>query len=91
MPFFWTQHFDLQLGYAGAGRGWDEHLVLGDPDGRDFTVVFAAGDQVLAACGTRDTELGAFMELMRLGRLPSFGELTGARHGVFAERLRGVA
>ncbi len=87
VPFFWTQHFDLQVGYAGAGRGWDEQLVLGDLDSRDFTVVFAAGDHVLAACGTRDTELGAFMELMRLGRLPALGELKGVAHGVFAERL----
>ena len=24
VPFFWTQHFDLELGYAGAGQGWEE-------------------------------------------------------------------
>ena len=28
VPFFWTQHFDLELGYAGAGRGWEEVVVV---------------------------------------------------------------
>ena len=31
VPFFWTQHFDLELGYAGAGQGWDEVELVGDP------------------------------------------------------------
>jgi NADPH-dependent 2,4-dienoyl-CoA reductase/sulfur reductase-like enzyme len=75
VPFFWTQHFDLRIGYAGAGRGWDRQIILGDVTGRDFLVFYAAGDQLLAACGTRDRELGAFMELMRLGRLPPADEL----------------
>ena len=31
VPFFWTQHFDLELGYAGAAPGWDELVMTGDP------------------------------------------------------------
>ena len=31
VPFFWTQHFDLELGYAGAGQGWEEVELVGDP------------------------------------------------------------
>jgi apoptosis-inducing factor 3 len=88
VPFFWTQHFDLQLGYAGAGRGWDRQVVLGAPEIRDFLVVYGAGAQALAACGTRDRELGAFMELMRLGRLPDLDQLEAAGDPSLAEVLR---
>ena len=69
VPFFWTQHFDLELGYAGAGRGWEEVVVLGDIGELDFTAFYATGDRLLAACGTQRKELGAFVELMRLGQL----------------------
>ena len=77
MPFFWTQHFDLELGYAGAGRGWEEVVVLGDIGELDFTAFYATGERLLAACGTQRQELGAFVELMRLGKLPSAGDLRG--------------
>ncbi len=77
VPFFWTQHFDLELGYAGAGQGWEEVIVCGDLAARDFTAFYCARDQLLAACGTQRRELGAFMELMRAGRLPAAGALRG--------------
>ena len=87
VPFFWTQNFDLELGYAGAGRGWEEVLVVGDIGERDFTAFYATGDRLLAACGTQPKELGAFVELMRLGRLPPVGELRGSRQAGLAELL----
>jgi NADPH-dependent 2,4-dienoyl-CoA reductase/sulfur reductase-like enzyme/nitrite reductase/ring-hydroxylating ferredoxin subunit len=87
VPFFWTKHFDLELGYAGAGRGWDDVVVTGDLEARDFTAFYAAGDRLLAACGTQGQELGAFMELMRLGKLPAAGELRGRKHSGLAALL----
>jgi apoptosis-inducing factor 3 len=77
VPFFWTQHFDLELGYAGAGRGWEDVHIVGDLETRDFTAFYAAGERVLAACGTRRRELGAFLELTRLGRVPPVTALGG--------------
>ena len=88
VPFFWTKHFDLELGYAGAGRGWKEVVVMGDPKARDFTAFYAVGDRLLAACGTQVQELGAFMELMRSGELPSAGELRNRRRTGLAGLLR---
>jgi NADPH-dependent 2,4-dienoyl-CoA reductase/sulfur reductase-like enzyme len=87
VPFFWTQHFDLQLSYAGAGRGWDELVMTGDLDAGDFLALYASDGLLLAACGTRDRELGAFMELMRLGLLPSAGEVKEVADTDFAARL----
>jgi NADPH-dependent 2,4-dienoyl-CoA reductase/sulfur reductase-like enzyme/nitrite reductase/ring-hydroxylating ferredoxin subunit len=88
VPFFWTQHFDLELGYAGVGRGWEEVIVAGDIGERDFTAFFATGERLLAACGTQRQELGALVELMRLGRLPSTGDLRGRRQAGLAELLK---
>jgi hypothetical protein len=67
VPFFWTQHFDLELGYAGAGQGWEEVVVAGDLDAAEFTAGYIAEGRLLAACGTQHDELGAFVELMRGG------------------------
>jgi NADPH-dependent 2,4-dienoyl-CoA reductase/sulfur reductase-like enzyme len=77
VPFFWTQHFDLELGYAGAGQGWEELLVVGDLGAGDFTAFYVAQDKLLAACGTQPHEIGAFVELMRVGALPTVGDLRG--------------
>lgn len=75
VPFFWTQHGDLQLGFAGVGPGWTDTVVAGDVAGGDFTVYYCRGEQVRAACGTRDRELDAFAELMAAGRLPAASAL----------------
>jgi hypothetical protein len=91
VPFFWTQHFDLELGYAGAGLGWEEVELVGDPAGRDFTAFYSRGDRLLAACGTQRDEIGAFVELMREGRLPAPAELRGRTKAGLAARLAGSA
>jgi hypothetical protein len=51
-------------------------------------VFHAAGEQVLAACGTRDRELGAFMELMGRDRLPSASTLADEPGTTLMGRLR---
>lgn len=77
VPFFWTQHFDLRLGYAGAGKGWEEVVLTGDLQTRDFTAFYVAGEHLLAACGTQPDELAAFLELMEAGKLPRAGAVRG--------------
>ncbi len=70
VPYFWTQQFGREIYYAGVGQGWDEIVVTGDLPAWDFTVFYARENRLLAACGTRGKEIGAFMELMRVGALP---------------------
>lgn len=70
VPFFWTQQAGVTLGFAGVGAGWTETIVSGDAGARDFTVFYCRDEQVRAACGTRDRELGVFIELMRAAALP---------------------
>ncbi len=89
VPFFWTQQFEREIYYAGAGRGWDEIVVSGDIDAWDFTAFYSRENRLVAACGTQSSEIGAFMELVRVGKLPPADELhDGVRSGLTA-LLRG--
>jgi NADPH-dependent 2,4-dienoyl-CoA reductase/sulfur reductase-like enzyme len=90
VPFFWTQHFDLELGYAGIGQGWEAVELVGDPAARNFTAFYAREDRLVAACGTQRDEIGAFVELMREGRLPAPDELQGRTKAGLAARLAGT-
>jgi apoptosis-inducing factor 3 len=87
VPFFWTQHFDLELGYAGAGQGWEAVEIVGDPAARDFTAFYSRENRLVAACGTQRDEIGAFVELMREGRLPTPAGLLGRTKAGLPARL----
>jgi NADPH-dependent 2,4-dienoyl-CoA reductase/sulfur reductase-like enzyme len=71
VPFFWTQHFGLRLGFVGWARGWEEIVVTGDLQAREFTAFYAAQGRLLAACGTQSDELAAFHELLEMDDVPS--------------------
>jgi NADPH-dependent 2,4-dienoyl-CoA reductase/sulfur reductase-like enzyme/nitrite reductase/ring-hydroxylating ferredoxin subunit len=47
-PFFWSQHYDVQISYSGHGRGWDRTEVAGSIAGRDATVVYRRGTAIVA-------------------------------------------
>ena len=87
VPFFWTQHFDLELGYAGPGQGWSEVIMTGDLPQKEFTAFYADGDRLIAACGTQRDEISAFIELMRTGELPAPDTLRGGAKAGLPELL----
>jgi NADPH-dependent 2,4-dienoyl-CoA reductase/sulfur reductase-like enzyme/nitrite reductase/ring-hydroxylating ferredoxin subunit len=88
VPFFWTQHFDLSLGYAGAGHGWEDSFIVGDLKAGDFTSFYTIDDRLIAATGTQNDEIGAFIELMAANDLPAPSELRGMRRAGLADLLR---
>jgi apoptosis-inducing factor 3 len=48
-PFFWSQHYDVQISYVGHAPGKDvEVRVAGSLAGRDAAVTFSAGGRVRA-------------------------------------------
>lgn len=72
VPFFWTLQFDAILGYVGHAPAWDEEIVHGDLEGRDFMVYYVGDGRVLAAAAMgRDRQLGVLHELMLLEREPT--------------------
>jgi NADPH-dependent 2,4-dienoyl-CoA reductase/sulfur reductase-like enzyme/nitrite reductase/ring-hydroxylating ferredoxin subunit len=48
VPFFWSQHHDVTLGYVGHAERFDRPEVHGDLDARDAHVVYRDGGKVRA-------------------------------------------
>jgi NADPH-dependent 2,4-dienoyl-CoA reductase/sulfur reductase-like enzyme len=38
VPFFWSQHYDVAINYAGHAQAWDELTIEGDIASRDCAV-----------------------------------------------------
>jgi 3-phenylpropionate/trans-cinnamate dioxygenase ferredoxin reductase subunit len=48
VPFFWSQHHDVTLGYVGHAEKADKPEIHGDLDGRDAHVVYREGQTIRA-------------------------------------------
>jgi 3-phenylpropionate/trans-cinnamate dioxygenase ferredoxin reductase subunit len=53
-PWFWSDQYDLNLQYVGAGLPWDEVVVRGDLGRPPFTVFYLSGGRLIAAAGIND-------------------------------------
>lgn len=47
-PFFWSQHYDVQINVTGHIAGWDEEVVNGDPYERDVIVGYRKAGVITA-------------------------------------------
>jgi apoptosis-inducing factor 3 len=48
VPFFWSQHYDLQINYVGHAEAWDRVDVTGSLADRDAAVALRKNGQTLA-------------------------------------------
>ena len=48
VPFFWSQHYDVQISYVGHAEKWDRVEVEGRPEARDCKVTLLRGTRPLA-------------------------------------------
>jgi len=48
VPFFWSQHYDVQISYVGHASSWDELQVIGDLTKGNACVVYRLGRRVMA-------------------------------------------
>jgi apoptosis-inducing factor 3 len=56
-PFFWSNHFDLQIRYVGHSSSDDREDVFGDLKSKNAAVVFRSGDKLTAVASVgRDRE-----------------------------------
>lgn len=56
-PFFWSNHFDLQINYVGHGSGRDDTKISGDLKAKDASVIFRDGEKLTAVASIgRDVE-----------------------------------
>jgi NADPH-dependent 2,4-dienoyl-CoA reductase/sulfur reductase-like enzyme/nitrite reductase/ring-hydroxylating ferredoxin subunit len=57
VPFFWSQHYDVAINYAGHAQAWDELTIDGDIEGRDCALRYKLKGRLLAiATINRDAE-----------------------------------
>jgi NADPH-dependent 2,4-dienoyl-CoA reductase/sulfur reductase-like enzyme/nitrite reductase/ring-hydroxylating ferredoxin subunit len=57
VPFFWSQHYDVQINYVGHAEKWDDLQIEGDIRARDCLVRYRRGGRVLAVASiSRDLE-----------------------------------
>ncbi len=57
VPFFWSQHYDVAINYAGHAQTWDELSIEGDIARRDCAVRYKSKGRLLAiATINRDAE-----------------------------------
>ncbi len=81
VPVFWSMQFQFPIRYVGHATEWDELIIDGDLDRREFIAFYVKNNQVVAAASSkRDTETAAIAELLRLDQMPKPDEL---RQGQF--------
>ena len=57
VPFFWSQHYDIPINYAGHAEKWDQLTVEGDIAAKDCLLRFKQGGRLLAVASIfRDVE-----------------------------------
>ncbi|WP_412060865.1 FAD-dependent oxidoreductase [Rubrivirga sp. IMCC45206] len=72
VPFFWTGQFGLSLRYVGHAERWDEVIVDGSLDDRDFLAAYVSGGAVRAiATVGRDRQAAAAQRLLDRRALPA--------------------
>ena len=57
VPFFWSQHYDVQISYVGHTEAWDELTIEGDIAAKDCVLRFRSKGRTLATASIfRDLE-----------------------------------
>lgn len=82
-PFFWSQHYDVQISYVGHASEWDGCHVQGDLEMSNACAIYRRADKIIAVATIgRDRlslEVEAAMEAGRMSDLDSLLRVAGGR------------
>jgi 3-phenylpropionate/trans-cinnamate dioxygenase ferredoxin reductase subunit len=48
LPWFWSDQYDIKLQIAGLSEGYDDTVVVGDPDAHKFYVAYLKDGTLIA-------------------------------------------
>jgi 3-phenylpropionate/trans-cinnamate dioxygenase ferredoxin reductase subunit len=66
-PWFWSDQYEYNLQYAGFAHEWDEIVVRGSVEDRDFVAFYLKDGVILAALGlNRGGDVRRAMKLIRM-------------------------
>lgn len=69
VPWFWSDQYDFNLQYAGFHTEWDEFVVRGSMEERNFVAFYRKDGRVLAAvAANRGRDLRRSMRLIKAQR-----------------------
>ena len=78
VPFFWTGQFGVSLRYVGHAESWDELVIDGALDDRQFVAYYVQDGLVRAAAAVgRDKDAAALHLLLQRGAEITFDDLEG--------------
>src|SRR5690606_28227984 len=63
VPVFWTEQYDLGIGYVGHAEGWDEIAIDGDLAARDCSITYRRQGRKLAVAVIHRDHAGLQTEL----------------------------
>ncbi|HEY8106670.1 MAG TPA: oxidoreductase C-terminal domain-containing protein, partial [Gemmatimonadales bacterium] len=70
VPWFWSEQYELNLQYAGAGLLWDEVVVRGVLGKPPFTAFYLRAGALIAAAGVNDHHTVARARRVMQARVP---------------------
>ena len=56
LPWFWSDQYDIKLQIAGINTGFDDIVILGNPEDEQFSAWYFAGDRLLAVDAINSTK-----------------------------------
>ena len=72
VPYFWSGQNGLSLRYVGHAQDWDEVVIDGSLDERQFLAAYVSGGEVRAVAAVgRDQDAAAVQRLMARGQTPT--------------------
>ena len=82
VPFFWSQHYDVQISHVGPGKDWDEARLSGSLAKHDATVTYRRKGKIVAVATIYRDRQSLEAELaMERGDTGKLEELVGRTAG----------